>query len=384
MNRLIDQFSSLSTFERMMIVHSGMTAAVDASVQAAIEQMKSTPLPTYYFDIFRRSVLEDAKALFSPLYKQDPTPGFGFGALERQCERTLESYFVDKHLSHCISSRFMSEVLKKIESAVNLQLESGEGSKPFHNRNPFYSRAVQSLGDKEAQFVENFREINIERSFMCRILERLRIQEEAKLFRELPLPQFSNPSNPTMMQNEMAGIVERGWGFLSIFWKVPKEEAADFELYKTYLITLYDERDRRMLKIIKESFQKDLAVREKNPHAPLTHLVTLESYEKAIGKQRQLLCAKITLVAVFVFFLRGRVSFFLGRSSIGRLFPSLLPSSENEGVEKKWSFSTILSSLKLPSVNTFALVIGGLNLLRQKRRPASNESLIWMNEFLKG
>jgi hypothetical protein len=60
-----------------------------------------------------------------------------------------------------------------------------------------------------------------------------------------------------------------------------------------------------MLKILKEAFQKDLAVRETNPSAPLTHLVTLEGYDKEISRQRQNLCSKVALAAFAFFFLAG-------------------------------------------------------------------------------
>lgn len=144
------EFSDLSNLDRMWILHSGITACIDGTVSAARTQMKATQLPTYFVDIFRRSVLDDAKALFSPEAKKDPTPspGIGFNALRKKCERTLEGYFVDKHLSSSISSGFMIEVLNRIERAVNEKLQRDESAIDRSYQGVFYSECIQSLDRK--------------------------------------------------------------------------------------------------------------------------------------------------------------------------------------------------------------------------------------------
>jgi hypothetical protein len=300
-SRLTQNFSGLSAIDRALLIQADMAASVDTTVSSAKVQMKSVPLPTYFVDIFRKSILEDAKALFSPLFKEDPTPGFGFSALRRRCTYTLEGYFVDKHLSHHISSKFMTEVLIRIEQAVNKQLQGGNDAISCFNRYLFHTKAIDSFGVNGDNFVQNFREVNIEVAFMLRILERLRIQEETNLFQELPLPQFSNPSNLEQLNQGMLAVQSRG-GLLTVSCSIPETDVSDCPLYERYLTQLFDERDRRILKILKEAFQKDLAVREKNPKAPLVHLVTIESYEKKIGRQRRELCTKIAIAAFAVFF----------------------------------------------------------------------------------
>ena len=295
-----EKFSNLSTFERMLISYSGMTASIDGTVSAARTQMKSTQLPTYFVDIFRRSVLDDAKALFSPEYKRDPTPGFGFSALRRQCEQTLEGYFVDKHLSSSISSGFMIEVLSRIERAVNEKLQRVEGTIDRSFQGVFYPESIQSFGIKGDNFVDNFRELNVEVSFMFRVVNRLRIQEETKLYTELPLPQFKNPKYLEALQRSIVNL-QKCPASSMLYCLISKKEPEDLRLYGEYRTKLYDIRDKRVLKILKESLQKDLAARETNPNAPLTHLVTIEKYEKAISLERLKLTGKITL-AVFTFF----------------------------------------------------------------------------------
>jgi hypothetical protein len=148
---------------------------------------------------------------------------------------------------------------------------------------------------------------------MFRIANRLRIQEETKLSKELPLPQFSNPSHLGSLKNEIASVQSRG-GLLGNSCNISKEEIKDLKLYKDYLTTLFDLRDQRMLKILKDAFQKDLAVRATNPAAPLTHLVTLEGYEKDISKQRQILCLKVILAAFAIFFFTRACLIYLARS----------------------------------------------------------------------
>jgi hypothetical protein len=310
---LIKKFDELSTIDRAMLICSGLTAAVDPTVLGARAQMKFVKLPTYYFDIFRRSILENAKSLFSPLLNQDPTPGFGISALERSCQLTLEGYFVDKHLSGCVSSAFMTEVLSRIECAVNQYFQNNRDDKSCFSRYLFYSRTIQSFGRPGDGFAKNFRDVNLEVSFMLRIANRLRIQEETKLFKELPLPQFSNPSHLRSLNDEITSVQDCG-GLLGISCSISKNDTEDLKLYKDYLTTLFDLRDQRMLKILKEAFQKDLAVRATNPAAPLTHIVTLEGYEKDISKQRQILCSKIALFVFAIFFFTRACLIYLARS----------------------------------------------------------------------
>jgi hypothetical protein len=310
---LTNKFAELSTLDRAMLICSGLTAAVDPTILGARVQMESVQLPTYYFDIFRKSILEDAKALFSPLLNQDPTPGFGISALERKCQLTLEGYFVDKNLSGYISNKFMVEVLSRIERAVNECIQGKRGDKSCFERRQFYTETIQHFGPPRDDFVKHFREVNVEVSFMFRIVERLRVQEETKLFKELPLPQFSNSSHLGSLKDEMSSVQNRG-ALLGIFCYVSKEEVKDLKLYKDYLTTLFDLRDRRMLNILKEAFQKDRDVRTTNPAAPLTHLVTLEGYEKDISKQRQILCLKVILAAFAIFFFTRACLIYLARS----------------------------------------------------------------------
>jgi hypothetical protein len=307
---LLNKFAELSTIDRAMLIYSGLTAAVDPIILGAKGQMKSAQLPTYYFDIFRRSILEDAKSLFSPFLNQDPSPGFGISALERRCQLTLEGYFVDKHLSGCISSEFMTEVLNRVEHAV---IQCLQGDKSFLWRNQFYTRNIQSFGQPGDHFVKHFREVNREVSFMFRLANRLRIQEEKKLFKELPLPKFSNPSHLRLLKYQMSSALSHGI-LLRLPCTIPKTETGDLKLYKDYLTTLFDLRDQRMLKILKEAFQKDLVARQTNPSAPLTHLVTLEGYEKDISKQRQILCLKVSLAVVAIFFFIITVPYLLGQA----------------------------------------------------------------------
>ena len=295
-----EKFSNLSTFERLLIVHSDMTANIDGTVSAARTQMKSTQLPTYFVDIFRRSVLDDAKALFSPEYKRDPTPGFGFSALGRQCEHTLEGYFVDKHLSSSISSGFMIEVLTRIERAVNENLQRVEGTVDRSYRDTFYSHSIQSFGINGDNFVANFRELNVEVNFMFRVVDRLCVQEAAKLYTELPLPQFKNPKYLEALQRSIARV-QKDPASSMLYCLISNKEPDDLRLYGEYRTKLYDTRDRRVLQILKDAWQKDLAARQTNPKAPLKHLVTIEKYEKAISLERLKLTGKIAL-AVFTFF----------------------------------------------------------------------------------
>jgi hypothetical protein len=297
-----------------MLIYSGLTAAVDPIILGAKGQMKSVQLPTYYFDIFRRSILEDAKSLFSPLLNQDRSPGFGISALERRCKLTLEGYFVDKHLSGCISSEFMTEMLRKIEGAVTQCLHGERDDETCFDRGLFYTEILQSFGLPRDNFVEHFREVNREVSFTFRITERLRVQEETKLYKELPLPQFSKQSYLESLKDEMSSIEERGCGLLGVSCGVPNTEGEDRKLYKDYLTRLFDLRDQRTLKILNEAFQKDLVVRQTNPSAPLTHLVTLEGYEKDISKQRQILCSKVALAVFAIFFFISTVPYLLGQA----------------------------------------------------------------------
>jgi hypothetical protein len=311
---LTNKFAQLSIIDKAMMIHSGVTAVVDPTIWGARVQMKSVQLPTYYFDIFRKLILEDAKALFSPLLHQDPMPGFGISALARKCQLTLEGYFVDKHLSGSISSVFMTEVLGRIDHAVNQCLQGKRDDKSCYGRGQFYTEIIQSFGTPGDNFAKSFRDVNVEVFFMFRIANRLRVQEETKLYKELSLPQFSNPSYLSSLKDEMSSIEERGCGLLGLSCNIPKEEIEDLKLYKDYLTKLFDLRDQRMLKILKDAFQKDLAVRTTNPSAPLTHLVTLEGYEKDISKQRQILCLKVILAAFAIFFFTKACLIYLARS----------------------------------------------------------------------
>ncbi len=295
-------FGNLTPFEGLMgVSYSDMIAGLGDTVSAAKTQMKFTKLPTYFVDIFNRSVLDDAKALFSPEYKKDPTPGFGFSALRRRCVRTLEGYFVDKHLSSSISSEFIIEVISRIERAVNDHLQRDKGIPDNSYKGTFYSDNIQSFGVRGDTYVKSFRELNVEVSFMFRIVERLRVQEETKLFAELPLPKFKNPENLDTLKRAIDDI-QTCSAILTIHCHISKKEPDDLRLLTEYETKLYDLRDERVLKILKDSLQKDLAVRKTNPNAPLMHLVTIEKYEKAINKERQKLAAKIAIAVFAIFF----------------------------------------------------------------------------------
>jgi hypothetical protein len=127
---------------------------------------------------------------------------------------------------------------------------------------------------------------------MFRIVERLRIQEETKLFSELPIPQFKNPQHLASLKRAIVDV-QKCPVLLTAYSEFSKKEPDDLRLLMEYQTKLYDIRDARMLKILKESLQKDLAARETNPAAPLKHLVTIESYDRAISIKRLKLAGEL-------------------------------------------------------------------------------------------
>ena len=292
----------------MALISMGGFAAFDDIVDEAIEDMKSVQLPTYYFDIFKRSVLDDAKALFSTCFKRDPTPGKGFSDLSQRCELKLEGYFTDKILSCRVRSHVITEILRRLEKSITDFRKEGDVTKWFWLRN-FQINTIFSFGFGDQFAGGSFREVCIETRFMNRVTERLRIDMQTKVLKELPIPQFNHPKSREVLENEIKNYFECPEICNVDLMYFPKEEVEDVRKAQTYMYTIFQTRNERMLKILKAAFQKDLEERALNPDAPLTNLVKLESYEKAISRQRQKLCAKVATVAVF-FFCIGAVLLF--------------------------------------------------------------------------
>lgn len=192
-------------------------------------------------------------------------------------------------------------MIKRIERAVNEHLQRDKSIPDNSYKGTFYTDSIQTFGVKGDTFVDHPRDLNVEVSFMFRIVERLRVQEETKLFAELPPPQFKNPENLAALKRAIDDI-QTCSSILTIHCHISEKEPDDRLLLTEYETKLYDLRDERVLTILKESSRKDLAVRQTNPNAPLTHLVTIEKYEKAISKERLKLAGKIAIAVFAIFF----------------------------------------------------------------------------------
>lgn len=269
----------------------------DPTLLKARELMRHVHVPTNRIDIFDRERFAWAKALFSEELKNDPTPGFGISNVERHCANSLEGYWVDKHLSSCISTPFMEEIMRRFREAVAKQFGPNPRYTTFQ-RDGFFLRIADEWNGHDDPYVRDFREVNVESSFMCRIVERLKSEVQKQLVQELPFPNIE-PWFVKKFQESM----HDGSNYLSVILGKglkPESEIA----YNRYCENFFNERDRRVMAILERTWAQDKAARQENPRAPLTHLVTLESYEQKISSQRQTLYRRIAIaVASSVFFL---------------------------------------------------------------------------------
>lgn len=262
------------------------------AVIAEKQEMKSVKIPTYWVDIFNREKLAYAKILLSPNYLKNLEPGFSYVHLDFML--TLEGYMVDKHLSGPVKLGIVYEALglfknrlynaqcsKDKETAYNVCCEISENDQYVHN---------------------HYAEID----FIGRVFKRLYIQEQAKLCKELPLPNLS-PEHIARLKNTIQTMEATGEHLTEMGLQDHELSLQERSRYRAYLGRLFDERNRRMLTLLQRAYKKDAEVRSRNPKAPLTYLVTLESYENKIFQKRLHLLAKVAAVVACVFFFSRNV-----------------------------------------------------------------------------
>ena len=266
--------------------------ARDPCVQEAKSAMESVVLPSCGADVFNKEAIACMKALFHSQVFQDPTPGFGFGRMCSYYAKTLEAYWVDKHLSTAqnVPTSIVEEVLQRIERVIDKQLHGTPNEKrlPFA-REFFYDVEYSEEGRGKPFLIPSY--------FLIRVVRRLLRVLTPQICQAIP-PSFTEPHLLKRLEEDLQD------GTISI---PDLENERDFASYRAYAKEIFDERDRRMLVILKEAFTKDKEARQSDPNAPLTHLVTLEGYESAIKEKKRVLHQKEQRIfyatyAIFVFF----------------------------------------------------------------------------------
>lgn len=277
-------------------------------VRAAIEEMRAVKVPRYLWDIFQTPRFDLAKAIFSHQFKKDPTPGWAICFLQREVIMTLESYYVDKHLSSRIPTNYVQTLIPIIENgaASEYRLFKTEEDASCCNRTGHLIGVIQHSWDKMQ--ISDFREVQPEVYCMMRIEQRIRIQVEARLIKELPPPQFESKQALQKFTKTYQEILEGH--YFTIFMRGDLSPEDD-QRFNTYCKQFFDERNRRMVAIFKAAWEKDKALREKDPNASLLNLVTIDRYENEIWQKRKELylktAAAILTLALF-FFLKSRRS----------------------------------------------------------------------------
>ncbi len=284
----------------------------DSTLAQAKKDMQTVKVPMYIiWDIFDRSKIELAKASFSDELKKEPGPGVTLFCIQREFKLTLEGYFVDKHLSSRIPTSFMKALVPHIEQGVKEepQLFRKPEDASSSSRTGHFMGIIEHF--KSTGFVKNFREVNPEVYFMMRVAERLRIQEETKLFKELSFPELKSETARENLKKGMQGVAAGDYFSIPLLNATLSEE--DEKAARDYCQTVFDMRNQRMLTIVKEAWAKDLKAREKNPNAPLTNLVTLVGYEDEIYQKRKMLylqtAAGVVIVAILFFLQRKPLLF---------------------------------------------------------------------------
>jgi hypothetical protein len=271
-------------------------------VTAAVQEMRSVKIPTYLLDIFHGETLALAKAIFSNKLREETSGGTIF-FLKMKLLPTLESYFVDKHLSSRIPTQFMHSLIPIIEKGVLSEHKLfEEESEAFScDRKGYFIGAIQHSPEKMGYHLCT--ELQIETSFMVRVAERVRKQVEVQILNELPSPHFES-KQATQVFKGSAQEVKDGFNFVSNVRNNGDLTGEDHLTFNAYCKQFFDERNRRMVEIFKAAWEKDKALREKDPNAPLLNLVTIDHFENKIWQKRKELYIKTaaTIVTLALFF----------------------------------------------------------------------------------
>lgn len=253
----------------------------DPYVQIAKEAMKAVPLPSCGMNIFDPEAISCMKAMFHSKVIEDPTPGFGFGRMDNYYTKSLESYWVDKHLStgDLIPTSVIEKILDNREKRNHTQFYGREDEKKPGHARCFFSVMEYDEGD--------FRQFRIINNFFRRVVFRLAHITVRDICREIPLPALSNRC---LVEELEDGVIVNGW------IPVPTTGTTnDHNAIRSFAAQVYDKRDKRMLAILREALAKDIEVRKTNPNAPLTNLVTLAEYENAIEIKKQMVAREAAL-----------------------------------------------------------------------------------------
>ncbi|MGR3911867.1 MAG: hypothetical protein QRY71_00960 [Candidatus Rhabdochlamydia sp.] len=248
--------------------------------------MKDVKVPTYPIDIFNQTRLLESKEAFRFIPKPESPEkmtahimkGFLQSSFSCNAQEWIEGYYVDQHLSSLISLESISKLFQIVkEKAPKLVNE------PCVDRAFLYDGAYRN----------NNEVTDAERFFMNRITGRLAIYFEKQVYEEMGPPDFKSKAN----LEDITQAVNKG---LPLACKHLSYDLSEKDIYFAYMQKLYQERDKRAFKWFEEALAKDLENRALNPRAPLTHLVTIPTFEQEILSKRRKLAAKITLTPILL------------------------------------------------------------------------------------
>lgn len=303
-------------------ISSGKLLFTTSDVEKGRKETKSWSISTHPIDIFNQRRIDLCKACFCQAadgghcrQAGTPPPSTGicweFMEVSRRYAYTLESYVVDKSLSTKIDIKHFKELLRYFDQNVksttgNIKIEDMDHIvgpvKDYFYLNEQYS---------------TYQLISVQ--FMCRVLDRLLPKAQEEAYKETPLPALREEH-----LRKIEHIIKEGKAFrrglslenqephltgLTGLFPITNLNEQERPIYEQYLKQLFALRNQKIYRFLSEACAKDLREREKNPEAPLTHLVTLESYDKDIQHKRIFLAFKVAtaVAAVFFFFVSNGV-----------------------------------------------------------------------------
>ena len=267
------------------------------AIQEAQARMRHVNVPTYLWDIFSKSQIALCKVLYDPEIRENMFADLPVSVLDGQLPLTLEQYFVDKHLSYRIPTEFLERVFRILPQAIEKDLTTS---------NCDFTRSLCFCYALDKVWVgESFRQEKVQTEFMMRVVDRLQLEEELKLF---ALPEFSTKELPKWERKILDYEISRQKqrlddGFSGIASALlPDEERKKCE---DYCKRFFDASHQRVLAELQRRWELDKAQRAEDPNALLLNLTTLEGFEQEIGEKRQQLYIKTTaatVIAVVAFF----------------------------------------------------------------------------------